>query len=127
LLIGEALTTLWWDPMEGDPTLPLALMMTVFYSDELAIIYPVLPWLAVMMLGWVFSRYLIRVRVQPARLLAVVGTALLLVFLVGSRVWCAAHSLRRGHFNADSKSIHPFHRDELPGFSCYNTRPDLLF
>ncbi len=77
----QALTTLWWDPTKGNLTLPLALTMAVFYSDELSVIYPVIPWLAVMMLGWVFGRYPIRIRVQPARLLAVVGTALLLVFL----------------------------------------------
>ena len=26
-----------------------------------------------------------------------------------------------------AQSIHSFHRDELLGVSCYNTRPDLLF
>lgn len=46
--------------------------------------YPVLPWLSIMMLGWVFGRWLITPRSNAARArsLALVGVALLAVFAV---------------------------------------------
>ena len=54
---GEALTCVWWEPLVGNPSLWVGLTMAPFYSDTVTIIYPVIPWLAVMMLGWVFGRY----------------------------------------------------------------------
>ncbi len=124
LLIGEALTTLWWDPTKGNPALPLALAMAVFYSDELSVIYPVLPWLAVMMLGWVFGRYLIRVRVQPAGLLAVVGTALLLVFLVVRGLNGYGNMLL---LRADSTLVHWLHVSKYPpGLSFFTLELGLM-
>lgn len=44
--------------------------------------YPLVPWLSIMMLGWVLGRWLLEPRPRPARAgtLALVGAALLLVF-----------------------------------------------
>jgi uncharacterized membrane protein len=46
--------------------------------------YPVLPWLAIMMLGWVLGTWLLepRPRAQTARTLALLGAALLVAFVV---------------------------------------------
>lgn len=46
--------------------------------------YPVLPWLSIMMLGWVLGRWLVtpRPNAQRARVLAVLGVALLGVFAI---------------------------------------------
>ena len=55
---GEALTGLALLATGGEPTLPVALLLTGGRFGPLLIAYPLLPWLAVMMLGWAFGRYL---------------------------------------------------------------------
>ncbi|WP_428265442.1 DUF1624 domain-containing protein [Haliangium sp.] len=61
------------------------------------ILYPLLPWLAIMMLGWVFGRWLTQAsRASVARWLALMGAALLVGFLVvrGLNGWGNAALLR---------------------------------
>jgi uncharacterized membrane protein len=71
---------------DGEPTVPGALLIHGGRFSHLLVSYPVLPWLAVMMLGFVFGERLLRVRDagsarwSPERLLLVSGAALLLVF-----------------------------------------------
>jgi len=55
---GEALTRVWWVPLESNPPLWVGLTMAPFYSKSVTIIYPVIPWLAVMLSGFVFGRYI---------------------------------------------------------------------
>src|SRR2546428_8588953 len=41
----------------GDPSLPVALRLPGGRFGPLLVAYPLLPWLAIMMLGWAFGRY----------------------------------------------------------------------
>lgn len=84
--LGEALTMIWWDPNSGNPPLWAAFTMAVYRSDSLTIIYPMLPWLSVMMLGWGFGRYLIRAAKHRALPLYIVGAILLSAFF-SVRAW----------------------------------------
>jgi uncharacterized membrane protein len=55
---GEALTgvALWLSG--GSPSLPVALLLTGGQFGWLIVAYPLVPWLAIMMLGWSFGRWL---------------------------------------------------------------------
>ena len=51
--------------MPGDPTsypftIPAALTVATYGGNLLVIKYPVIPWLAISILGWIFGRHLIR-------------------------------------------------------------------
>ena len=74
---GEALTMLFWTPAEGWPDAISAMLFVTLYSDALQINYPVIPWLSLMVLGWVFGQYLTRYLagsrlVTPIRLLVAI-------------------------------------------------------
>jgi uncharacterized membrane protein len=61
--------------------------MATYGTDTLAIKYPVLPWLAMMVLGWVFGRYMSehaagKRAVSPRTVLLIAGAAALAVFFV---------------------------------------------
>jgi uncharacterized membrane protein len=65
------------------PTLPGALTFTggFFFGRRLIVAYPFVPWLAIMLLGWWFGRYLSRT--EPARVerfLVVAGVVALAIF-----------------------------------------------
>src|SRR3989442_12183791 len=55
---GEALTGLALAATGGEPSLPVALLLTGGRFGPLLVAYPLLPWLAIMMLAWAFGRYL---------------------------------------------------------------------
>jgi uncharacterized membrane protein len=76
---GEALTGLALLATGGDPTLPVALLLSGGQFGWLIVAYPLLPWLAMMMLGWSFGRVLDG-SVRTERLLVASGTAALGVF-----------------------------------------------
>lgn len=72
-VVGEALTGLVWHPPANASTLA-ALTLARAVSAEALIFYPVLPWLAMMVLGWVFGRHLLARGSQvAARTLALAG------------------------------------------------------
>jgi uncharacterized membrane protein len=52
---GEALTGLALVASGGEPTLPVALLLTGGRFGPLIVAYPLLPWLAMMLLGWCFG------------------------------------------------------------------------
>lgn len=54
---GEAFTVLFWQP-HGEVPLWLALTFAPWFSETFTVLYPAIPWLAVMMLGWVFGEWL---------------------------------------------------------------------
>lgn len=56
---GEWFTGLVWSPTEP-VSLPWALSVAPSVGEPLMIIYPVVPWLSIMLLGWVFGRHLQR-------------------------------------------------------------------
>jgi len=86
LILGELLVRLLWDPMVGNPSIPAALSMAFYYEPLFRISYPLLPWLSLMCIGWVFGRYLNDLkdpevkRIQPVPLLTLAGGVSLVVF-----------------------------------------------
>lgn len=54
---GEAFTVLFWQP-HGEVPLWLALTFAPWFSESFTVLYPAIPWLAIMMLGWVFGDWL---------------------------------------------------------------------
>ena len=58
LLAGEWITTLMADPTDPTPSILSALLVSSYTSPDLLIKYPLVPWLVMMSLGWVFGRYL---------------------------------------------------------------------
>ena len=83
ILGGEALIGLGLLAVGEQPTLPLALLLTGGSFGRLIIAYPCLPWLAMMMVGWVFGRRLgDRNRVGIERGLVLAGAGALALFTV---------------------------------------------
>jgi uncharacterized membrane protein len=83
---GELLTGLAWAPGDSAPVWA-ALTMATYGSDAMIIKYPVLPWLAMMVLGWVFGRHMNnfsggKSRVSPATVMLIAGVTALAVFAV---------------------------------------------
>lgn len=76
---GEALAGLALHLSGGEPGLAAALLLTGGFFGPLIVAYPVIPWLAIMMLGWAWGATLVRRRPQPRRL-ALVGVAALAGF-----------------------------------------------
>ena len=65
---GEWITGFFWDPADTTPSILSALLVSSYSSPELVIKYPLVPWLAMMALGWVFGRYLNAYSAGRARL-----------------------------------------------------------
>jgi uncharacterized membrane protein len=84
-VLGEALTGLVWRG-QGHAAVLSALLVTTHDGEPVWIFYPVIPWLAFMVLGWVFGHDLLRREQRgqgaPVRLLALVGVGLLALFVV---------------------------------------------
>jgi uncharacterized membrane protein len=87
LVVGEALTGVVWDPPAwADPL--SALLIAVHVGPDMVVKYPVIPWTAMMMLGWAFGIYLTRYLAgdrggwSPVRLLTVSGIICLLIFML---------------------------------------------
>jgi uncharacterized membrane protein len=84
LVLGEWVTgAMGWGPPERTP-LWAALLLVPGFRGHIIVAYPTLPWLAIMLLGWAFGRYLTRrpdVR-ETQRQLAWGGVALLAMYAV---------------------------------------------
>ncbi|HEX5787272.1 MAG TPA: heparan-alpha-glucosaminide N-acetyltransferase domain-containing protein [Woeseiaceae bacterium] len=59
MVLGEWVVDAVWDP-PGSTSIMAALTIGYYRGESLYIIYPFVHWLAIMMLGWVFGRHLIR-------------------------------------------------------------------
>jgi uncharacterized membrane protein len=86
IFLGEIPTAWVWQP-PGNSSVWAAFTVATYGSDTLSVKYPVFPWLAIMVLGWVFGRHLIRVgagatRVSGKAVLWVSGMLSLVVFAV---------------------------------------------
>jgi len=84
LMGSEALLAVLWHPEYAAP-LWLALTWAPVLGDSYTVLYPVIPWLAIMMLGWVFGEWLISRQIDPGSiqwLLLLSGTAALLGFML---------------------------------------------
>ncbi len=87
IAFGELLVTLGWPPVEGSGSIIQALLYSTYSSANISIVYPLLPWLAMMILGWVFGRYLLDYRegktnITPVQLLFGLGFSALLAFII---------------------------------------------
>lgn len=83
---GELVTGLVWHP-PGNPPLWSAFLAAPYAGEHLSLKYPVLPWLAIMILGWVFGRHLVRVgagttRVKGTTVMAIAGPLCLALYAV---------------------------------------------
>ena len=82
--LGEIPTDRLWDP-PGNSSPLAALAMASYATDVLLIKYPLLPWLAMMALGWVFGRHMSehsagKRKLSPQAVLWIAGVAALVVF-----------------------------------------------
>jgi len=88
IAFGELLTIQGWPAEQSSGSIIQALLYSTYSSPDMVIMYPLLPWLAMMILGWVFGRYLLDYRegkaaIEPVRLLLGLGlSALLAYFLI---------------------------------------------
>ena len=86
VLCGEAVTMLLWTPTDGWPDALTSILFVTLYSEDLQINYPIVPWLSLMMLGWVFGQYLNRYLsgakrlVSPIRLLVITAICCFTLF-----------------------------------------------
>ena len=83
---GEWVTALFWHP-PGPSSVLAAFFVGTYGSETLVVKYPVLPWLAMMVLGWVFGRYMNefgkgRARFSPQAAMWTAGVTALVVFVV---------------------------------------------
>jgi uncharacterized membrane protein len=86
LVFGELLTGLVWSP-PGSSSPLAAIFIANYAGPDLLIHYPFVPWLAMMMLGWVFGRHIVlsnagKTNVKPIKILIVSGIILLLTFVI---------------------------------------------
>ncbi|MEA3547421.1 MAG: heparan-alpha-glucosaminide N-acetyltransferase domain-containing protein [Thermodesulfobacteriota bacterium] len=84
-IFGEILTVQGWPPGAGEGSIVKALLFSSYSSSNLSIMYPLLPWLAMMIVGWVFGRYLLdygegRKTIGPVKLLFATGVAALCAY-----------------------------------------------
>lgn len=64
---GEWVTAFFWNPADTTPSILSALLVSSYSSPDLIIKYPLIPWLAMMALGWVFGRYVLKFGAGTAR------------------------------------------------------------
>lgn len=86
MVLGEIVTGWFWHP-PGNSSIAAALTVANYGGSQLAIKYPVIPWLAISVLGWVFGRHLIRFaagisNVSGRNVLWICGVASLIVFAI---------------------------------------------
>ena len=86
IVLGEMVTGWFWTP-PGNSSVLAALTVANYGGDTLVIKYPVIPWLAISILGWVFGRHLIRFaagqsKVSGRNVLWICGVASLIGFAI---------------------------------------------
>ena len=86
ILGGELVTAQFWFAGGQEQSILVGLLIGKYSSADLSISYALVPWLSVMILGWVFGRYILdygdgKVAVSPAKLLFRLGFAVLAAFV----------------------------------------------
>ncbi len=85
---GEYITSLVWNPFTGQQSVIAGLTVALFKVPGITINYPLIPWLSIMVLGWVLGRYLVnylsgkRVFMNPQNLMLAAGTVCILIFII---------------------------------------------
>ncbi|MCW8832542.1 MAG: heparan-alpha-glucosaminide N-acetyltransferase domain-containing protein, partial [Colwellia sp.] len=83
---GEWITSQFWQFDVASQSVFSALFFARYYTADLSISYAFVPWLSVMILGWVFGRFVLdfgqgKTKLEPATLLFLLGTSALAAFL----------------------------------------------
>ncbi|WP_019029561.1 DUF1624 domain-containing protein [Colwellia piezophila] len=86
ILGGELVTAQFWFAGGQEQSIIVGLLIGKYSSPDLSISYAAVPWLSVMIIGWVFGRYILdygdgRVTVSPAKLLFRLGFAALAAYV----------------------------------------------
>jgi uncharacterized membrane protein len=86
IALGEYPTDWVWDP-PGSSSRLAAFLVGTYGSDSMVIKYPLIPWLAMMVLGWVFGRHMVnfdlkKSKIDPKTVLWIAGAAALVVFAI---------------------------------------------
>ena len=86
IFLGEIVTGWFWAP-PGNSSVLAALTVANYSAGSLVIKYPVIPWLAISVLGWIFGRHLIRFAagqstISGRNVLWMCGAGSLLIFLI---------------------------------------------
>ena len=86
VLGGELVTAQFWFAGGQEQSIIAGLLVGKYYTPDLSISYAVVPWLSVMILGWVFGRYILdygdgKVTTSPASLLFCFGFSALAAFV----------------------------------------------
>ena len=84
IFLGEIPISWVWHP-PGNSSVLAAFTLATYGSDAMSVKYPLIPWLAIMVLGWVFGRHLLRVgagitHVSGKKVLCISGILSLAVF-----------------------------------------------
>ncbi len=66
-IVGERVTGLFWHPPAPPEALLTQLLLAPLHADYATILYPALPWAAMMMIGWAFGDWLGRRRASEAQ------------------------------------------------------------
>lgn len=87
ILGGEWVTSQFWNFDVASQSAISALFVAKYYTTDLSISYAFVPWLSVMIIGWVFGRYILdygqgKTTISPAKLLFICGTFALIAFVV---------------------------------------------
>jgi uncharacterized membrane protein len=84
--LGELVTSWFWRPPTAAEPGWMAVVLAIHLDDSVAIIYPAIPWSAMMAIGWAFGRWLAGERARghgvPVRALLWVALAALGVFVL---------------------------------------------
>jgi uncharacterized membrane protein len=85
IFFGEMITALVWPPLDNMESMMASLLVSTYATSTMVIKYPLLPWLDMMIPGWVFGRYLLsykhgKIRTGPVTLLLNLGISALLAF-----------------------------------------------
>ena len=86
ILGGELVTAQFWFAGGQEQSIIAGLLVGRYFSSDLSISYAFIPWLSVMIIGWVFGRYILdygdgKVTVSPAKLLFRLGFTALVAFV----------------------------------------------
>jgi uncharacterized membrane protein len=86
ILGGELITAQFWFAGGQEQSVIAGLLVGKYSSVNLSISYALVPWLSVMILGWIFGRYILnygdgKVTVSPAKLLFRLGFSALATFV----------------------------------------------
>lgn len=86
IIAGEWVTAQFWNFDVASQSALSALFLAKYNTQELSISYAFIPWLSVMILGWVFGRYILdygqgKTKFEPATLLFILGFSALTAFV----------------------------------------------